>query len=106
MAQRDFDDEALCAGSHHQSHVDAQGREPLPACTIADRRVVAAFTSLSPAGPGTAGKRLDFSRVWLDEWDVANARCRFSELADTQMGVAYDRLAEVHGELKTVRLKY
>lgn len=48
----------------------------------------------------------DFSRVWLDEWDVANARCRFSELADTQMGVAYDRLAEVHGELKTVRLKY
>jgi hypothetical protein len=52
----------------------------------------------------------DFSRAWRDEWDVTDARCRFSELADTQkgaaMGVAYDRLAQVHGNLPTMRLKY
>lgn len=48
----------------------------------------------------------DFSRAWRDEWDVVDARCRFSELADTNMGVAYDRLAQVHGNLPTMRLKY
>jgi len=48
----------------------------------------------------------DFSRAWRDEWDVVDARCRFSELADTEMGVAYDRLAQVHGDLPNMRLKY
>jgi hypothetical protein len=48
----------------------------------------------------------EFSRAWHDEWDVANARCRFSELADTNLGVAYDRLAQVHGDLQTMRHKY
>ena len=47
-----------------------------------------------------------FSRAWHDEWDDANARCRFSELADTNLGVAYDRLAQVHGDLQTMRHKY
>jgi hypothetical protein len=47
-----------------------------------------------------------FSRAWHDEWDDANARCRFSELADTTLGVAYDRLAQVHGDLQTMRHKY
>ncbi len=47
-----------------------------------------------------------FSRAWHDEWDVTNARCRFSELADTNLGVAYDRLAQVHGDLQTMRHKY
>jgi hypothetical protein len=48
----------------------------------------------------------DFSRAWRDEWDVVDARCRFSELADTRMGAAYDRLAKVHGDLPAMRLKY
>jgi hypothetical protein len=48
----------------------------------------------------------EFSRAWRGEWDVANARCRFSELADTNLGVAYDRLAQVHGDLQTMRHKY
>ncbi len=48
----------------------------------------------------------DFSRTWRDDWDVAEARCRFSELAETQLGVAFDRLAEVHGALPSIRLKY
>ena len=48
----------------------------------------------------------EFSRDWRGEWDVANARCRFSELADTKLGVAYDRLAQVHGDLQTMRQKY
>jgi hypothetical protein len=48
----------------------------------------------------------DFSRAWRDEWDVVDARCRFSELADTKMGAAYDRLAKVHGDLQAMRLKY
>jgi len=48
----------------------------------------------------------EFSHAWHDEWDVANARCRFSELADTNLGVAYDRLAQVHGDLQTMRQKY
>jgi hypothetical protein len=48
----------------------------------------------------------EFSRAWHDEWDVVNARCRFSELADTNLGVAYDRLAQVHGDLQTMRHKY
>lgn len=48
----------------------------------------------------------EFSRAWRHEWDEANARCRFSELADTNLGVAYDRLAQVHGDLQTMRQKY
>lgn len=48
----------------------------------------------------------DFSRTWRDEWDVADARCRFSELGGTKLGVAYDRLAQVMSDLPTMRLKY
>jgi hypothetical protein len=53
-----------------------------------------------------SGRWEDFSRTWRDEWDVVNARCRFSELADTRMGVAYDRLAQVHEDLRPMWLKY
>lgn len=48
----------------------------------------------------------DFSRNWRDRWDVINARCRFSDLSDSTLGVAYDRMAQVHGDLPTMRLKY
>jgi hypothetical protein len=47
-----------------------------------------------------------FSREWLHRWDVVNARCSFSQLADTHLGTAYDRMAKVHGDLPAVRLKY
>ena len=53
-----------------------------------------------------SGRWENFSRVWRDEWDVVNAQCRFSELADTRMGVAYDRLAQVHEDLRPMWLKY
>lgn len=48
----------------------------------------------------------DFSTQWQDHWDVIDARCRFSSLAETQMGEAYDRMAHVHGALPAMRLKY
>jgi hypothetical protein len=64
--------------------------------------------ALPPSGDRgeLASRWEDFSRAWRDEWDVADARCRFSELADTNMGLAYDRLAKVHSDLPTMRLKY
>jgi hypothetical protein len=46
------------------------------------------------------------SRAWRDAWDVAEARCRFSELAEAEMGVPFERLAKVHGDLPAMRLKY
>lgn len=48
----------------------------------------------------------NFSTQWRDQWDVIDARCRFSELAGTTMGVAYDRMAQVHESLPAMRLKY
>lgn len=48
----------------------------------------------------------DFSRTWLDDWDEVNQRCRFGELAGTTLGLAYDRMARVHGDLPAMRLKY
>ena len=64
------------------------------------------------AGPTRADERdlgrrwEDFSRVWLDDWYEVNLRCRFSELAGTSMGLAYDRMAKVHGDLPAMRLRY
>jgi hypothetical protein len=48
----------------------------------------------------------DISRAWRDAWDVAEVRCRFSALAETEMGVPFERLAKVHGGLPAMRLKY
>ncbi len=47
-----------------------------------------------------------FSNQWRDHWDVVDARCRFSELAETTMGAAYDRMAHVHEALPAMRLRY
>lgn len=47
-----------------------------------------------------------FSRGWLVRWEEANGRCRFFELADTHMGEAYDLMANAHGALLAIRLKY
>lgn len=64
------------------------------------------------ARPGRVGDREvlgsfeAFSRGWLRQWDEVNAFCRFSELADTNLGATYDRMAEIHGDLAVMRLKY
>lgn len=71
-------------------------------------RETCTLLALPPSGSRSElpAKWEEFSRAWYDEWDVTNARCRFSELADTNLGVAYDRLAQVHGDLHTMRHKY
>ena len=48
----------------------------------------------------------EFSRNWRKTYDEVNARCRFQELANTNLGTAYDRMAGVHAELPAMRLKY
>lgn len=65
-------------------------------------------SSAAPSGDRSevSARWEEFSRAWRDEWDVVNARCRFSELADTRMGVAFDRLAKVHEDLRPMWLKY
>ncbi len=47
-----------------------------------------------------------FSNDWQDQWDIIDARCRFSDLAETNMGAAYDRMAHVHQALPAMRLRY
>lgn len=55
---------------------------------------------------GLARDWKQFSIEWQDQLDVIDARCRFSELAETTMGGAYDRMAHVHQALPAMRLKY
>lgn len=52
------------------------------------------------------GEWEEFGRDWVREWHRVNAQCRFEDLADSDMGEAYERLAEVHGDLRAMRLKY
>jgi hypothetical protein len=47
-----------------------------------------------------------FSRAWQRRWETVNARCRFDELADTTLGPAYNRMAEVHRKLPRLKLAY
>jgi hypothetical protein len=46
-----------------------------------------------------------FGRRWIHQWHVVDAECRFDELAGS-MGEPYDRMAQVHGDLRAMRLKY
>jgi hypothetical protein len=66
------------------------------------------FSGSLMAGPADPlGVRWEqFSRQWRSHWDEINARCRFAELAGTNLGLAYDRMAGVHGDLPAMRLKY
>ncbi len=48
----------------------------------------------------------NYSTQWRDQWDHIDARCRFTELAVTNLGAAYDRMALVHEALPAMRLKY
>ncbi len=47
-----------------------------------------------------------FSTKWRDNWDLIDARCRFTELAETNLGVAYDQMAQVHEALPAMRLRF
>lgn len=47
-----------------------------------------------------------FSRDWQRQWETVNARCKFDELADTDLGQAYDRMAWVHRRLPGLKLEY
>lgn len=47
-----------------------------------------------------------FSDSWMKRWHETATWCRFSELAGSHMGEVYDRMAQVHGELPTMRLHY
>ena len=46
-----------------------------------------------------------FGRDWVREWHRVDATCRFEDLAGS-MGEPYDRMAQVHGDLRAMRLKY
>jgi hypothetical protein len=48
----------------------------------------------------------NYSTKWRDQWDLIDARCRFTELAETNLGAAYDQMAQVHEALPAMRLKY
>jgi hypothetical protein len=47
-----------------------------------------------------------FASGWQRNWEQAAARCGFGELEGTGKGAAYDRMAWVHRNLPTTRLKY
>jgi len=47
----------------------------------------------------------DFGRDWVAEWHRVNKRCRFEDLGDS-LGDAFERLANVHADLRAMRLKY
>jgi hypothetical protein len=47
-----------------------------------------------------------FSKRWKLRWLETGARCRFGELQNHGLGVAYDRLAAVYDELEKVQRAY
>jgi hypothetical protein len=63
------------------------------------------------AAPAKAAERSlgreweQFGRSWIHQWHVVDAECRFDELSGS-MGEPYDRMAQVHGDLRAMRLKY
>ena len=48
----------------------------------------------------------EFAKQWQIRWEMVNTRCQFDELSDTGLGPAYDRMAWVHRNLPTMKLKY
>ena len=47
-----------------------------------------------------------FSVAWDDDWRAAQTRCGFDVLAESGLGVAFDRAARVHRSLPATKLKY
>jgi hypothetical protein len=57
--------------------------------------------------PGDLPARWDaLAGRWQADWEAINERCGFRERVDTGLGEAYDRVAHVHENLATTRLKY
>src|SRR5262245_23456460 len=46
-----------------------------------------------------------FAGRWQASWEAAGARCGFGDLEGTGLGAAYDRMAWVHRNLPTAKLK-
>ena len=60
-----------------------------------------------------AGETLDlgaewdaFANRWQSDWEGTGARCGFGELEGSGLGAGYDRMAWVHRNLPTTRLKF
>jgi hypothetical protein len=47
-----------------------------------------------------------FATRWQTDWEDTGARCGFGELEGSGFGAAYDRMAWVHRNLPTTRLKF
>ncbi|HKA90180.1 MAG TPA: hypothetical protein VKE22_21110 [Haliangiales bacterium] len=97
-----------------------KGRSPAPMMSLADcrREVTGLLHRLADAA---AGLQLDavkgqagdlparwdaFAAGWQTDWEATGERCGFRQNMDTGLGQAYDRLARVHENLATTRLKY
>ncbi len=52
------------------------------------------------------GRWEDFAKEWQQNWDLVDERCRFDELAGTPQPLAYERMAQVHRKLVTIKLDY
>jgi hypothetical protein len=46
-----------------------------------------------------------FALRWQSDWEQVGARCGFGELEGTGLGASYDRMAWVHRNLPTTKLK-
>ncbi len=97
-----------------------KGPAPAPVVSLADcrRDVTSLLQRLAEAEAdleldavkGQAGDlpaRWDaFAAAWQTDWQATGDRCGFRQNVDTGRGAAYDRLARVHANLATTRLKY
>lgn len=74
--------------------------------SLGDQAAQLQLDAIHGAGGDLGGRWEAFTRSWQENWDRVNNRCGFDLLADTGQGVAYDRMAWVHRNLATTRLKY
>jgi hypothetical protein len=100
--------------SHRVSTSPVLGPRDLVACNGAVRglldslvRETATLETEALVGDHDVGAEWDaFAGGWQRDWDGAAQRCGFGELEGTGKGAAYDRMAWVHRNLPTTRLKY
>jgi hypothetical protein len=100
--------------SHRVTGARAPTAADLVACNGAVRalldglvRETAMLETEALAGDHDTGAEWDaFSVSWQRDWEQTGARCGFGELEGTGKGAGYDRMAWVHRNLPTTRLKY
>lgn len=89
--------------------------EQLLACNQAVRDLLDQLGSVAGkllSVPATTGEQelgsqwRGFTADWQRRWYATNSKCRFSELADSNLGIAFERMAQVHEDLDAMRLKY